>query len=377
MHIYINQLKVILRQKDMLFWIFAFPILLATLFYFTMTNLDVSEGMTAVPAAVADNEAYRADASLRAAILAVGASEDAPFDFRVMDESEALAALEKGEISAVLYAGVPLSVTYGKGGDNTSRVMVKAFADNFEQMKYRVSAVAAANPAALADISALTSGKIYTDFGGSDGLKSNTVIYFYTIFAMLCIYGGSAGQTVIESCQANMSPLGQRRAVSPASGFLPILTALAAAITVVFMSLLLCWVYMRFALDVDLSDKTPAFLLTLLCGSALGTSFGAFMTTVLAKAKSGVKSGLIVGIGIAGAHLSGMSNPAISYILRKNVPPVYWLNPAARITDALRSLYYYGDFARWGIFMAALLAMTAVFALVATFKLRRQSYECV
>ena len=55
-HLFINRLKIILRRKAVIFWTLAFPLILATLFGLTLSNIGESIKLNTFDVAVVDSE---------------------------------------------------------------------------------------------------------------------------------------------------------------------------------------------------------------------------------------------------------------------------------------------------------------------------------
>ena len=72
-----------------------------------------------------------------------------------------------------------------------------------------------------------------------------------------------------------------------------------------------------------------------------------------------------------------MMESSMKYLIDQKFPVISWLNPAARISDALYCLYYFDDYQRYGQNIAVIMAMSAVLLLLSGVSLRRQSYESI
>jgi ABC-2 type transport system permease protein len=57
-HLFINNLKSIIRSKETLFWTLLFPIVLATLFYFAFGNLNASDEFELIPIGIFRNAGF-------------------------------------------------------------------------------------------------------------------------------------------------------------------------------------------------------------------------------------------------------------------------------------------------------------------------------
>ena len=74
-HIYINRLKCIIRDKQMMFWTLLFPIILATLFNMAFANISNSEQFTKIKIAVVQNQEYKNNINFQEALNSVSNSD--------------------------------------------------------------------------------------------------------------------------------------------------------------------------------------------------------------------------------------------------------------------------------------------------------------
>ena len=61
-------LKVVLRDHALIFWTFAFPLILATFFFLAFSNITSSESLDIIDLAVVDNEAWKDNQIFRPAL---------------------------------------------------------------------------------------------------------------------------------------------------------------------------------------------------------------------------------------------------------------------------------------------------------------------
>ncbi|MCI8519238.1 MAG: hypothetical protein HFJ51_03995 [Clostridia bacterium] len=95
----------------------------------------------------------------------------------------------------------------------------------------------------------------------SDNL-SYTMIEFYTLIAMTCLYGGTLGMTAINQKLPNMSNIGKRVGVSPAKKGEIILGSSLASYIIQLIGLLLLFIYTIFVLKIDYSDNLRTYNIT-------------------------------------------------------------------------------------------------------------------
>lgn len=366
-----------LRSKDTMIWTWIFPIVLATLFYATFTTLDTVGQLHEIPIGVIDNEAYRQDASFKSALESVsGDSGGRLFTLSVFSGTdEADASLEKGDIEGyIIVDGGPVLVV---GGDGLNQTIAKSFLDTYIQTRNSAEMALSKDPASAGRLSELLENVEYTgEISLAQNPPTDKVNYFYALLAMICMYGGLQGFTTISALQANLSPLGARRTMSPVGRFRMVAYDLLGGITVHFACVLIVVAYIVFVLGVNFGSKLWLVLLTCFIGSILGVAFGA-MISVTSRLKETAKVAVLVSVTMVCCFLSGLMVGGINYIVAEKAPAVAWLNPAARITDAFYCLYYYDTYERYFLNIGIILAMAlAMFAVAAIF-VRRQRYESI
>lgn len=95
----------------------------------------------------------------------------------------------------------------------------------------------------------------------SNSNLSYTMIEFYTLIAMTCLYGGVLGMVAINQNLANMSSNGKRVSVSNVSKGKIILSSVFASYIVQLIGLALLFLYTVFVLKVDYGTNLPLIIL--------------------------------------------------------------------------------------------------------------------
>ena len=95
----------------------------------------------------------------------------------------------------------------------------------------------------------------------SNSNLSYTMIEFYTLIAMTCLYGGILGMTAINQNLANMSSNGKRVSVSNVSKGKIVLSSVLASYIVQLVGLALLFIYTVFVLKVDYGTNLPLIIL--------------------------------------------------------------------------------------------------------------------
>jgi ABC-2 type transport system permease protein len=367
----------------MMFWTLIFPVVLATLFNFAFSNLNDHEIFRSVPLAVVDNQAYRDNPMLAKTLTSVSgdgsaSGEDAPFfNLHLVTLEKAEEMLDAGEVAGMLNLDGGLHLYFKESGMN--QTIIKSFFDQYLQTTSMVTSIIAGNPDAHGQglFEALGAGKTRVEeVNASPVSPDNTLVYFYTIIAMACFYGGFQGMKEVNAIQANLSRQAARVNVSPTRKLKIFLTSLSAATLVQFVAILLLLAYLGFVIKVDFGPQTGYILLFCLSGCITGVAFGT-MVGVLVKGGEGVKTGIMIGTTMVLSFLAGMMFVQVKYAVTDAVPALAYLNPVNVITDGFYALYYYETHTRYFINLGLLWAFTALFSVVSVFRLRRLKYASI
>jgi len=205
---------------------------------------------------------------------------------------------------------------------------------------------------------------------------SYTMIEFYTLIAMACLYGGILGMVAINQNLANMSSNGKRVAVAPTPKGKVVLSSVLASYIIQLIGVGLLFAYTVLVLKVDYGTNFPLIVLLAMVGSLAGLSMGVTIAAVL-KTNDNAKTGIVISVTMLGCFLSGMMGITMKYIVDKNVPIINKINPASMITDGFYSLYYYDTLNRFYFNIASLLIFSFIMIMISYFSLRRQKYDSI
>ena len=208
----------------------------------------------------------------------------------------------------------------------------------------------------------------------SNNNLSYTMIEFYTLIAMACLYGGILGMVAINKNLANMSSNGKRVSVAPTTKGKVIFSSILASYITQLVGLTLLFIYTIFVLKVDYGTNLPLIILLGIVGSLAGLSMGLAIGTIL-KTNENVKTGIVIAVTMLGCFLSGMMGITMKYIIDTNAPIINKINPASMITDGFYSLYYYDTLDRYYFNIISLLIFSIIMILISYTSLRRQKFE--
>ena len=96
--------KALIRNKTLIFWTYAFPLILGTFFNMAFSNIESSEKFDIIDIAVVNNNDFKENDILKESIkqLSDKSNEDRIFNTRYVDEDKAEALLEDGKIEGYL-----------------------------------------------------------------------------------------------------------------------------------------------------------------------------------------------------------------------------------------------------------------------------------
>lgn len=390
-HNFKYSLKALLRNKMLIFWTFAFPIILGTLFKVAFSNIENSEKLDIINIAIVQNEEFENNEAFKTSFekLSDENNEDRLFNTKYTTKEEAKDLLNKGEIIGYmeLKQDKPVLTFVTNGIDETvfkhvaeeivqtsdiikqlSQTQIQKqiasgnYIINYDEIYNKAIEMAKEDNVELKNI--------------SNSNLSYTMIEFYTLIAMTCLYGGMLSMVSINQILANMSNKGKRIAVSPTKKSIIILSSLLASYIVQLIGLAILFLYTLFVLGVDYGSNTGLIILLAIVGSFAGLALGTFVGTIF-KASENTKTGILIALTMLGCYLSGMMGITMKYIVDKNVPIVNKINPASMITDGFYSLYYYDRLDRYWFNIASLLIFALILIVISFFSLRRQKYDSI
>ncbi len=387
-------LKTLFRDKMLIFWTFAFPIILGTFFNMAFSNIENSEKLEIINIAIVENDEFQNNELYKQAFktLSDEENEDRLFNTKYVTEEEAKQLLEKDEITGYMILE-----------EDTPKVVVTTSGINETILKYVVEEITTNGQIveSLMDKEInkeLSSGnynlynldykKIYenvlektqnqeakiTDISNNN--LSYTMIEFYTLIAMTCLYGGTLGMVAINKKLANMSSNGKRVSVAPTTKGKVIFSSILASYITQLIGLTLLFIYTIFVLKVDYGTNLPLIILLGIVGSLAGLSMGLAIGTIL-KTNENVKTGIVIAVTMLGCFLSGMMGITMKYLIDKNAPIINKINPASMITDGFYSLYYYDTLDRYYFNIISLVVFSLVMIIVSYTSLRRQKYDSI
>lgn len=386
-HLLKYKLKALFREKDLLGWIFAFPLVLGTFFYLSFGTIMQSGDYEFSPVPIAYVTESGADETFEGILEELGEeSENQLFQITKTDMVRGEELLKAGEVDGIIVSLQDISVqdtlsqnisviVSGKGLNQT---IIKSFLETYLKHKSVIEEIGGTHPDKMeAAINILSEDKSFNkEISYSNTKMDNLSQYFFALIAMTCMYGSVIGRRCVEDIQGNLSALGARREVSPAHKLTVIVADFCGSVLVDFSSVLLLIGYLTMVLKIDFGDRIPQIILTAFAGSVIGVAMGTFIGSIVGISMN-IKDALVSVISLVLSFLSGLMINNMKDIVEHTVPFVNRINPAALITDCLYSLNMYDNFERFYTNIAIMGVIAVVFIFGSYMQLRRNRYASI
>lgn len=369
-HIFLYRIKSLLRQKSLVFWTMIFPIALATFFNISLGNIKSMNDFAPIPVALVNDTAYP---ELAETMKGLSEGDGRLFDLTIADEQLALNLLKNNEISGYIIPGGTPTLVLTKTGLNQS--ILKNFIDQYTVNALAMKDIAVQHPESIPDLLiALGASQDYVkEVSVTEKSTDPTLIYFYALIAMSCLYGSMYGVEEVNRVQANLSKHAARLNVAPVHKLKVFSAGMLAALVIHYTGLLLLLGYMQFILGVNFGDQVYYVALILFIGSILGISMGSVISAVVKKGE-GIKIAVVLLVSMVGSFLAGMMIAEVKYYVAQKLPILGYLNPANLLSDALYALYYYDTHTRLFINLAGMSIYALVFCGVTYLLVRGRKY---
>ena len=370
-HNFKYSLKNAFRQKEFLFWILAFPIILGTFFYVAFNSMYEKESMfNKIPVAIVENTENTA---FKEVIKELSSGEDAMFDSKFTDSQTALDMLKTNDISGIINVDSELSLTVSN--DGIKQTIIKSFLDQYQIRESIITDTVNNNPQNLQSVIDAMSQEINCNesLSLSNGNMDTYIQYFYNLIAMAAFFGYISGLYIAINNQGNLSAIAARKCISPTNK----LTSITASLLASFVAQVVCVsigiTYILFILKVDMGDKIPMVYLSGAVGSLTGVTMGFFIGS-FGRLNQNVKMAISMSVTMLSCFLSGLMIGNMKSVIEMYVPIVNRINPAALISDLFYCLNIYNDYRRYTEKFVTLLILSVVFTIGGFLLTRRKKY---
>ena len=212
-HNFKYSLKTLFRNKALIFWTFAFPIILGTFFNMAFSNIESSEKLDIINIAIIKNDDFNNNEIFKTAFeeLSDKNNDDRLFETRYTTEEEAKKLLEDEEIVGYMkLVNDEPKLTFTTSGINET--IFKYVSEEITQTSNIIKYLSEEEikKEMIAGNYNIDYESIYNrviELTEEDNVRLNnvsnsnlsyTMIEFYTLIAMACLYGGLLGAVAIN-----------------------------------------------------------------------------------------------------------------------------------------------------------------------------------
>ncbi|PKV03687.1 ABC transporter permease [Bifidobacterium pseudolongum] len=415
---FLTTLRINLREKSSLFWLFCFPILLSTMFLGMFGNLDATYEITTMRFAVVTDAAYCKAEGAQQLISAMQRTPVAPQacgtapaamdvdadDTDLRDLLDLTAVDTVGDASDLINDDHDVRGFLTVDGDGMVHMTIsRATVSNandamgspglpislsilngaigmFNRQTLTVAQIVDTDPATLHNAVFTAAVQETPDFTRQVRLTNfkpdESARYYYALLAMTALMAMTFAVTTVCSTQANLSALGMRRSLAPLTRLRQLMGGFLASWLCTFCSLLVALLYIHFVCRISFGGRWAATLLAIVVASFASNALGTLLGS-LPKLTAGTKIGLTTAISCALSLLSGLYGSgamALSDWIQRNAPAVATINPTQQVTNLFYDILYYDSYAPFFRTVGILLTMAVLALALATVFLRRQRY---
>lgn len=390
-HNFKYSLKTLFRNKTLIFWTFAFPIVLGTLFNLAFKDIEKNEMLEIIDIAVVDNSEFENNTYFKESLktLSDKSNENKLFNIKYTNLKKSKELLDKKKITAyLLFQNNDVKIVVNSKGINET--ITRFVIDDITSQQEMITSLTAEQASSYyktgkTDFDYQKVYKEVINLVNQNNIKLNnisnsnlsyTMIEYYTLLAMACLYGAMISIFITNKNSANITNAGKRTTISPVHKKTMLLSSFLASYIVQILGILIIFLYTIFVLKVDYGNHIFLVMLLLSLGSLAGLTLGIALGTLL-KANETTKTGILISITMFFSFLSGMMGITMKYVIDTNVPILNLINPAAMITDGFYSLYYYDTLNRFYFNIISLIVFSIIMLAISYQGLRREKYDSI
>lgn len=371
-------LKALFKNKGLIFWSFAFPIIMATLFNMAFGNWEESEKFTSINIGIVTNEYFDNNIIAKNVFNSLSDGDNKIFNITYASKDEVTNLLTDKKIEGIIeYTNSNPSIIINS--NSVSSTIIKSVVDEIETNNTIFSDLIKSGKYASNDmeeqvnriIERINSTTINTKDISVKKLDI-AVIEYYSLLAMTCLYGGFIAMSAISNSLASASSRGKRVAISPIKKSTAILSSLCASFIVQLIGALLLLIYINI-IGVNLHTNLISLFVITILGVLSGISIGLIVSVMINKSED-TKLGIIIAISMALSVLSGMTGVSLKYVIDSKIPFINKINPAAMITDGLYAVYYENN-ARFLNNIISLIIFISLLIVISILYMGRKKYD--
>ena len=391
---FLINVKTSIRNTSSLFWVLAFPVILAALMLGIMGNLQDGYSAEAQHFAIVSDANWKASLGADELVSSLSKKPKAGSDetqllipTTVASRDEANARLDSQKDIGYLYAGSDGRVNMVLSDREAANIQSDSTASEGITVSILSASLVSFNQANSASSTlALPNTQILLQSGQQTYTKqirlthinpSMTAPYFFAVLAMACLIGASTAAEMIARTQPNLSALGARRASSPSSKWRQAAGAFLASWLFSAVSLLVAYIFVRTVCGVQTGGRDPIALVAIAVGTFMATAFGSMMGAI-PKLSTETKVGLVIGIDCTLSAFIGLYGSLamdLNNAIQEHAPILHLINPVKQVSNLFYDIVYYDSLEPFARTCGILAIMAAVFLAICGLFLRKQRYE--
>ncbi|MBO1306877.1 ABC transporter permease [Enterococcus sp. 669A] len=369
------RLKVLLKNRTLLFWTLAFPIALGLLFNFAFGGFDeVGKLETTKVGIVSTDEEKTAD--FEEVLFSIKNDGTSIYKGQRLSEEKAVKQLAADNISGY-YTITPDDITLSVSQTGVAQTILKEFLNQYVQKTAEVESLLASGSIQPQELSQdlFIEGSHVEDIQEADSYSVKS-FYFFTLVAVSIMYGFMWGLKNSNDQQANQSANGIRLCLIPKNKLIVAVTNLIASYILFYIQSLIILAVFRFVYQVDFGDRWLYILLIYAIASLTSISFGTLIGNLFTKWTYQQKNSFGIAISMAMSFFAGMmGSQSIKYWIDANLPLLGRLNIVNLISDSMYQLFYYDSLQPFYLNLLWLSGFAVVFVFLNYFFERKAQYE--
>ena len=391
---FLINVKTSIRNTSSLFWVLAFPVILAALMLGIMSNLQDGYTAEAQHFAIVSDANWKASLGADELVSSLSKKPKAGSDdtqllipTTVASRAEADTRLDSQKDIGYLYAGSDGRVNMVLSDREAANIQSDSTASEGITVSILSASLVSFNQAnSVSSTLALPNTQILLQSGRQTYTKqirlthinpSMTAPYFFAVLAMACLIGASTAAEMIARTQPNLSALGARRASSPSSKWQQAAGAFLASWLFSAVSLLVAYIFVRTVCGVQTGGRDRIALVAIAVGTFMATAFGSMMGAI-PKLSTETKVGLVIGIDCTLSAFIGLYGSLamdLNKAIQEHAPILHLINPVKQVSNLFYDIVYYDSLAPFARTCGILAIMAAIFLAICGLLLRKQRYE--
>ncbi len=391
---FLINVKTSIRNTSSLFWVLAFPVILAALMLGIMGNLQDGYTAEAQHFAIVSDANWKASLGADELVSSLSKKPKAGSDdtqllipTTVASRAEADTRLDSQKDIGYLYAGSDGRVNMVLSDREAANIQSDSTASEGITVSILSASLVSFNQAnAASSTLALPNTQILLQSARQTYTKqirlthinpSMTAPYFFAVLAMACLIGASTAAEMIARTQPNLSALGARRASSPSSKWRQAAGAFLASWLFSAVSLLVAYIFVRTVCGVQTGGRDRIALVAIAVGTFMATAFGSMMGAI-PKLSTETKVGLVIGIDCTLSAFIGLYGSLamdLNNAIQEHAPILHLINPVKQVSNLFYDIVYYDSLEPFARTCGILAVMAAIFLAICGLFLRKQRYE--